>query len=81
MHLYAHETTSMAPTIRGGQQLTETVRAEVAPLDRHTLQAEGSARRHVDVLPVDEDRNSDGLRGKHRRHPASRAREPDGGEE
>ena len=69
MHLYANQTTGVTSAVCGSQQLAETVRAEVAPADRHTLQAEGSARRHIDVLPVDEDRNSDGLRGKHCKTP------------
>lgn len=63
MHLYVNKTTSVTSAVCGSQQQTETVRAEVAPADWHTLQAEGSARRHIDVLPVDEDRDSDGLRG------------------
>jgi hypothetical protein len=63
MHLYTNKTTGVTSAVRGSQQLTESVRTEVAPADWHTLQTEGSARRHIDVLPVDEDRNSDGLRG------------------
>jgi hypothetical protein len=81
VRLYANKTTVTTPAVCGGQQLTEAIRTEVAPLDWHTLQAKRSARRPIGVLPVDEDRNSDGLRGYHCGHPASRAREPDGGEE
>jgi hypothetical protein len=81
VHFYADKTTGMTPAVGGSQEKTEAVRAEVAPLDWHTLQAEGPARRPIGVLPVDKDRNSDGLRGKHCGCPASRAREPDGGEE
>ena len=81
MQLYADKVANTASPIGGGQDLRESIGAEVAPLDWHTLQAESSARRPIDVLPVDEDRYSDGLRGKHSGHPASRAREPNGGEE
>lgn len=81
MNLDTNESPSGAPRIGGSQEKAEAKGAEVAPADWHTLQAEGSARRHIDVLPVDEDRDSDGLRGNHSRGPASAAREPDGGEE
>jgi len=81
MNLNPNELTCCTSTIGSRQENAETVRAEVAPLDWHTLQAEGSARRPIDVLPVDENRNSDGLRGNHSRGPASAARGPDGGEE
>jgi hypothetical protein len=81
MNLNPNELPCCASTIGGSKKKAETVGAEVASLDWHTLQAERSARRHIDVLPVDEDRNSDGLRGNQSRGPASAAREPDGGEE
>src|SRR5881397_3917024 len=81
MNLHPYKLRGASSPLRGGQEAPESIRAEVAPADWHTLQTEGSARRHIDVLPVDEDRNSDDLRGKHCGRPASRAREPNGGEE
>jgi hypothetical protein len=63
VHFHANKTTHVTSAVCGSQQLAEPVRVEVAPLDWHTLQAKGSARRLVGVLPVDENRDSDGLRG------------------
>src|SRR5215218_2622218 len=62
VHFHANKTTGVTSAACGSQQLAEPVRVEVTPLDWHTLQAEGSARRPIGVLPVDEDRDSDGLR-------------------
>lgn len=81
MTLNPNELPCCASTIGSSEEKPETVGAEVPSLDWHTLQAERSARRHIDVLPVNEDRNSGGLRGNQNRGPASAAREPDGGEE
>jgi hypothetical protein len=81
MNLNPNELPCCPSTIGGSKEKTETVGAEVASTDWQTLQAERSARRHIDVLPIDEDRNSDGLRGNQSRGPASAARGPDGGEE
>lgn len=81
MHLYPDELTGWTAPVRSSQKPPELVRAEVAPLDWHPLQTEGPARRHIGVLPIEEDRDSDGLRGNQSKNPASRVREPNGGEE
>ena len=73
MNLNPNELPCCASTIGGSEEKSEPVGAEIPSLDWRTLQAERSACRHIDVLPVDEDRNSGGLRGNQNRGPASAA--------
>jgi len=80
MDLHSYEFPLRSSTIGSGQMAAEAIRTEASSSPGLPFQMEDFPGSPIYVLPVDEDRHSDGLTCQQRKNPASATRGPDGGE-